>query len=174
MPCNNGVLLPRQSVLPPGTFPAAEFLTLIPSGFLLAANLLTPITLSYLHTANSRPLSKFACLTAHSSTQPSSCFGGHPSQSRAHQAVAQLFLLCPTCHRPATALSSSSSQSSPPTPPPPLAISTYLTLGEGASPGVVTSSPNQKCRSHSISSFLPFLSFVLPGCTEIFSCPFLC
>ena len=171
-PLNNDNSLPRQSVLPPGSFPALELLTPIPTGCLHTAELLTPTPSGHFRAANSSPLPRPTLVTRHFSTQPppimvdTSLRLGHAGLW--YRPSVQV-LLYPACHRAATALSSNSSQSFP-------SISGYFPPVRGCSNLSSPSSPLQGCGSHPVSSFLcfPFLFFILPSYSRIFSCPFMC
>ena len=163
-PLNNGVSLPRQTTLPPGAFLAVELLTPVPSGCLRAAELLTPILSGGFHMVNSHPLPRSTLLTPHFSTQPPTALVDiHLSLGHTvlwHRQSVQV-LLCPTCHRLATAPSSDSPQS----PPQFQKISLPVRGPSWCCNFSFPSAHPQGCRSHSISSFLflPFLSFILTG-----------
>ena len=134
-PLNNGTLLPWQSAIPPGAFPAADLLTLVPSVCLWAVEFLTPIPSGHLCAANSSPLPRFTLQTPRFSTQPLSALvdtilrlehaglWNRPSVQDS---------LRPACHRPTAVLSSDSPWS-------PTSIRADLATSEGASLGVTIS-----------------------------------
>ena len=70
MTLNNGASPLRQTMLPPGAFPAMELLNPISSGCPCAAELLTSVPSGRLCTANNSPLPGSALLIPCCSTQP--------------------------------------------------------------------------------------------------------